>query len=90
MQSEQVFGVVRIGTCTKTFRPNITARYSMCVKDLFLIRALAAHAISDSTTCRHEKLSGIVQVWPEWVPAPKGLSWGNKLGRAAMAARITE
>ena len=90
MQSEQVFGLVRIGTCTKTFRPNTTARYSMCVKDLFLIRAVAAHTISDNTTCQHEKLSGIVQEWPKWVPAPKGLSWGNKLNRAATAARITE
>ena len=67
MQSEQVFGLVRIGTCTKTFRPNITARHSMCVKDLFLIRAVAAHTIADSTTCRHEKLSSIVQACPEWV-----------------------
>ena len=90
MQSEQVFGLVRSWTCTKTFRPNPTARYSTCVNDLFLIRAVAAHTISDSTTCRHEKLSGIVQAWPEWMPAPKGVSWGNKLGRAATAARITE
>ena len=90
MQSEQVFGLVRIGTCTKTFRPNTTARHSMCVTDLFLIRAVAAHTISDSTTCEHEKLSGIVQAWLEWAPAPKGLSWGNKLGRTAMVARITE
>ena len=67
MQSEQVFGLVRTGTCTKTFRPKITARHSMYVKDLFLIRDVAAHTIADSTTCRHEKLSSIVQAWPEWV-----------------------
>ena len=67
MQSEQVFGLVTIGTCTKTFKPNITARHSMCVKDLFLIRAVAAHTIPDSTSCRHEKLSSIVQPLPKWV-----------------------
>ena len=68
MQSEQVFGLVRIGTCTKTFRPNnVTARHSMCVKDLFLIWAVTAHTTPDSTSCRHEKLSSIVQAWPEWL-----------------------
>lgn len=55
MQSEQVFGLVSTGTCTKTIRPNTTARHSMCVKNLFLIRAVAAHTIPESTSYRHEK-----------------------------------
>ena len=37
MQSEQVFGLVRTGTCTRTSRPNTSARYSMCLLIVYQI-----------------------------------------------------
>ena len=36
----------------------------MCLNDVLQSRAVAVHTITDSITCRHEKLFGTVWIYP--------------------------